>query len=389
AATVLPMLLVGALLLVSILFLGLSLFYQRQAHWILFLFLCLAASSLLLAEAWRDLFGYLYPFHLVRLYIVMGLSCLFSVLLPTYFLMYYRFQDVTLWVLLLMLVTIAVSFFSPYFDMKSTMMFGVSLLASFAINLRAYHHKRSGSGIGILIALFSFALLLIPAFRFAETGFALIVCFLLFTILLQLLRQFTRDKEKAALATQLENQLLRRTLQPHFLMNSLSLIGELLHQSPQQAETFIQALGREFRMLNEYADSPTIALVQELELCKNYLEIMSTRLQSVCQLHVDGDPSGIAIPPAILLTVLENAFSHNKYRQETRFDLLIVREKNMIKMTLKMPVASPRAHTGTGTGNQYIQQSLQEVFDGRASYTHEQRDSTWYAQIQIPPSTFA
>lgn len=385
-AILLPLLLTGALLLISILFSGLTLFYQRQAHWILFLFLSLVASGLLLVEVWRSLFAYLYPFHLIRLYLVQVLTWFFSILLPVYFLVYYRFQHVPLTAFVLMLTTVSVTFLSPYFDAKSTMMFGVALLSSFVINLIAYRHKKSGSKVGLFIVMISFGLFLIPVLRFAETGFALIVCFLQFTILWQLVQQFARDKEKAALATQLENQLLRRSLQPHFLMNSLSLVGELLHQSPQKAETFIQALGREFRMLNEYANSPRIALMQELELCQNYLEIMSVRLQKDCSLQIEGEATGIAIPPAILLTVLENAFSHNKYRQETQFDLHIVRDAQFVYITLQLPIVSPRVHLGTGTGNQYIRQSLHEVFDGRATYATEQRDEIWYARFQFPVS---
>ncbi|MFZ6780311.1 sensor histidine kinase [Undibacterium sp. Ji83W] len=381
---ILPLLLTGALLLVVLLFSGLTLFYQRHTHWILFLTLSLVASSLLMVESWRALVGYLYPFHLTRLYLVAGLTYLFSILLPLYFLVYFRFERLALIASSLAVLTAAVTFISPYFDSKSALMFGVALLASLLINFIAYKRQKKSSGMSLLVVIFSLVLFLTPAFHFAETGFALSLCFLLFTLLLQLLQQFARDKQKAALATQLENQLLRRSLQPHFLMNSLSLVSELLHQSPQQAEEFIQALGREFRMLNEYANHTSIALTQELELCQNYLEIMSTRLQKKCHLQIQGDPSAIIIPPAILLTVLENAFSHNKYRQETRFELHIHRDQKTIEIVMKIPVVSPKAHAGTGMGNHYIHQSLQEVFDGRASYVTEQLGDVWHARFQLP-----
>ncbi|MFZ6723075.1 histidine kinase [Undibacterium sp. Ji49W] len=381
---ILPLLLAGALLLVVLLFSGLTLFYQRHMHWVLFLILCLVASCLLVVEAWRGLFGYLYPFHLIRLYLVAGLTCLFSVLLPVYFLAYFRFKRLMLITGILAVLTVTTTFISPYFDHKSEVMFGVALVASLVICIIAYKRQKSASKRGLVVVICSLGLFLIPAFHFVETGFGLSVCFLLFSILLQLLRQFVHDRQKAALATQLENQLLRRSLQPHFLMNSLSLVGELLHQSPRQAEEFIQALGREFRMLNEYANHTQIALTQELELCQNYLEIMSARLQKKCTLQVEGDLSAISIPPAILLTVLENAFSHNKYRQETLFELHIHRSMESVGIAMKLPVVSPRAHTGTGTGTHYIQQSLQEVFDGRASYVTEQVGDFWHARFQLP-----
>ncbi|MFZ6735423.1 histidine kinase [Undibacterium sp. Ji42W] len=381
---ILPLILTGALLLVAVLFSGLTLFYQRHAHWIIFLILCLVASCLLIVESWRDLVGYLYPLHLSRLYLVAGLTWVFSVLLPLYFLFLFRYGRLWLVGCLLGLLTVAVTFISPYFDNKSVMMFGVALFSSLAINFIAYKKQKTASQICLVVVLCSIVLFLTPAFHFEETGFALSVCFLLFTLLLQLLQQLARDRKKAALATQLENQLLRRSLQPHFLMNSLSLVTELLHQSPQQAEEFIQALGREFRMLNEYANHTSIALSQELELCQNYLEIMSTRLQKKCSLLMQGNPSAINIPPAILLTVLENAFSHNKYRQEIQFELHIRRDQKSVEILIKIPLIGPRLHAGTGTGNQYITQSLQEFFNGRASYAGERLGDVWHARFQLP-----
>lgn len=381
---ILPLLLTGALLLVALLFAGLTLFYQRHAHWIIFLILCLVASSLLMIESWRDLVGYAYPFHITRLYLVTGLTWIFSVLLPLYFMVLFRFKHVWQIASTLALLTAGVTFISPYFDLKSLMMFAVALLTSLIINVIAYRRKENTSRISLAVVLCSLLLFLIPAFRFAETGFALSVCFVLLTLLLQLIQQFACDRQKAALATQLENQLLRRSLQPHFLMNSLSLVTELLHQSPQQAEEFIQALGREFRMLNEYASHASIALTQELDLCQNYLEIMSTRLQKKCYLQIQGDASSIMIPPAMLLTVLENAFSHNKYKQETRFELTIHRDQKSVKIIMNLPVVSPRKHVGTGTGHNYIRQSLQEVFDGRATYVTEQTGEIWQARFQLP-----
>jgi LytS/YehU family sensor histidine kinase len=258
------------------------------------------------------------------------------------------------------------------------------LMFSLVINVIAFLRTQSGSRSGLIVALCALGIFMAPTFQFSESGFALVVCILLPFILYQLVTQFSLDKSKAALATQLENQLLRKSLQPHFLMNSLSLIGELVHQSPTRAEKFIQALGSEFRMLNEYAHLRLISLMQELELCHNYLEIMSTRLQQHCVLKITGDPSDIEIPPAIFLTSLENAFSHNKYRQRVDFELKITKSSACATMELIIPVGSQREHVGTGTGSQYIRQSLDEVFEARVQYHASLQNNAWTIIVSIP-----
>ena len=151
-------------------------------------------------------------------------------------------------------------------------------------------------------------------------------------------------------------------------MNSLSLISELNEQSSQAAENFIVALGDGFRMLNEYAQQPSIALTQELALCHNYLAIMSTRLQQPCKLELIGETSAIIVPPATLLTALENAFSHNRYRQGATFRLQIERNSQTDILSLLLPAGETRPHAGTGIGERYIHSSLQAVFGKHAHY---------------------
>ena len=200
----------------------------------------------------------------------------------------------------------------------------------------------------------------------------------------RLLAQLLGERSKAARAQQLENQLLRKSMQPHFLMNSLSLISELHAQAPAAAEAFIEALGAELRMLNEFAQQPSIALAQELALCHNYLDIMATRLQQPCSLQVDGAAADIRVPPALLLTALENAFSHNRYRHGARFVLHSARLAQTQVLTLSLPQGAARPHAGSGLGEQYIRASLHAVFGDAARYASERHAAGWRLTFTLP-----
>lgn len=385
AGKVLPLMLAGALALVAVLFLALLLSYQRNAHWSVFFLLCLVASALLVVEAWRGVAGYAYDRHLTRLVAVQALTAAFGLLLPLYFLAAYRLPHKGAVMGALALAIAGVAGSSLHFDTRAAHIFSLAMLACIGINLVAWRRGVSGARTGLVVALGALALWLVPGTGFfAESGFALVVFLLLFAILGQLLRQFIRDRQKAMLASRLENQLLRKSLQPHFLMNSLSLVGELAHQSPAQAEQFVEALGREFRMLGEYASQVTIPLARELELCRNYLEIMAVRLQRCCVLHVSGEPGALVLPPAVLLTCLENAFSHNRYRDDLVFHLRIARGDGHATVALAMPLAEGRKHQGRSTGSNYIRHSLREAFAGQASYQGGQSDGMWHATFTVP-----
>ena len=385
AVKVLPLMLAGALALVALLFLALLVSYQRNARWGVFSALCAAASLLLVVEAWRGVAGYAYGHHLARLLVVQLLTAVFGLLLPLYFLVAYQLRRKLLGMSLLALVMAGIASSGMPFDAMAALIFSVALLASLGINVLAWRRGISGSRAGLAVAFAALALWLVPGTGFfSEAGFALVVFLLLFAILGQLLRRFILDREKAMLASRLEIQLLRKSLQPHFLMNSLSLVGELVHHSPAQAEQFIEALGREFRMLGDYASHVTIPLARELELCHNYLAIMGMRLQRSCVLQVRGEPGALCLPPAVLLTCLENAFSHNRYRDDLAFDFSIECGEGHATLALAMPLADGRKHQGSGTGSTYILNSLREAFAGMASFDCGQSDGMWRATIRVP-----
>lgn len=386
-----PLLLAGALGAIGLLFFGLAVLYQRRLHWMVFTALCLVAALLLVAESWRAFAGYAYHLHLLRLHTVNLLTWLFAALLPLYFFCAYRrwqrHRRRLAWPLAgaAMLAGVALAGALPaHFDSQCWLMFLAGLAGSLALNLAALWRRLPGSRSGTVIALASCAMFALAGRGFAEGGFALVVCFLLPPLSAQLLSQLLRERQRAARARQLENQLLRKNLQPHFLMNSLGLISELNQQSPQAADTFIEALGAGFRMLNDYAQQPSIALAQELALCHNYLAIMSTRLQQPCSLELEGDAGTVSVPPAVLLTALENAFSHNRYRHGAVFRLSVARQGQSQVLTLYLPVGVARPHAGTGMGERYIRASLSTVFGKRARYEAALLPQGWQLTLTLP-----
>lgn len=380
----LPIMLSGGLALVAVILLILSISIQRQTHWWIFCLLCVSASILLMAEVWRSLFGYAYPSHILRLYLILITAGIFSLLLPWYFLSLYQMRKILFWLMGITSVIVLLAFTPSSFDGKVYLTLFAVLIISLVINLLAFKRSAQASMTGLIIISLSLALILWQSFYFTEQGFALIVCLLLISLLYQLMQQFRYEKAKAAMAIQLENQLLHRSLQPHFLMNSLALINELIHQAPEKAEQFIQALATEFRLLNHYVRRPTISLLQELELCQNYLQMMNIRQQFTHALNIEGDAASIEIPPAVLLTLLENAFSHNKYQQAVQFNLKIDSQNTRIKLMLELPNAPARSHQGTGIGNLYIQQSLHQVFANKASCNVQELNNIWFVTIELP-----
>lgn len=379
----LTLLLCGALVMAGALVAVLGVTLGRYRHWLVFSLLALVTASLLVAESWRSLFGYLYPLHFLRLQVIWALALLFSALLPMYFLLLYRIAlPKYMWPVVALLF--ALNYFLPLSqDGKVLLLMVLGLLLSLLICTLA-RYRQHPAYLNLLILYLALGLCVYKGKYFAEQGFMWVVLLLLLPLLYQLIRQWLDDQRKAELALQLENQLLHKSLQPHFLMNCLTLVNELQRENPTQAERFIQALSEEFRLLNHYAGQPLISLAQEIHLCRNYLELMAIRLQQPHQLQVIGEYDDVYLPPASLLVLLENAFSHNKYAQAVGFVVELAFAKEKIAINVHLPLGSKRLHQGSGTGMAYLQKSMQYSYGNKAKVISSINEQCWLVCIELP-----
>lgn len=381
---VFTLLLCGALAMAAIMVAALGLALGQRTHWLVFGALALATACLLLVESWRSLFGYLYSAHYLRLQLIWFFALLFSVLLPAYFMLLYRFSLPKPGCYAL-IAGFAASYFLPFSqDGKVLLLMEISLLLCLFFSIAAVYRQRPGSHLGLGIVLVVSGLFAYQYWHFAEQGFVWIVLLLMLSLLYQLVNQWVHDQHKAELALQLENQLLHKSLQPHFLMNCLELVNELQRENPAQAEHFIQSLAEEFRLLTQYANQSLIPFEQELHLCRNYLQLMTIRLQQPHQLEITGDHKNLRLPPAALLVLLENAFSHNKYETGQVFLVSLQPKKETMVINVNLPMGNKRAHQGSGTGTAHLQQSLHRCFSGKAKLSSAIENNHWLVSIELP-----
>src|SRR5262249_30663935 len=111
-------------------------------------------------------------------------------------------------------------------------------------------------------------------------------------------------------AARLELELLKKNIQPHFLLNTLATILETIEQEPKTAAALVEALAGEFRILSRVAGEKLIPLGQELELCRAHLRVMSLRRGVTCAIAAAGVDERALVPPALFHTLVENGLTH-------------------------------------------------------------------------------
>ncbi|MEM8932132.1 MAG: histidine kinase [Acidobacteriota bacterium] len=370
---------------------------RSRSHLWLGLLAC-ASGALVIVESLRALVGYTYDLHIWRLSLITALAWAINALLLAFVTGRYplsgrrRFLLVTHGILLASLAL-------PSYDAKSAGLFLVGLSASFGWTVRAV--RRGWSDAGYAIAGLALCLLVgvwqQQAFLDYFLFFTLsLLC--LFLLVSHILADGRERREHAATelrSARLEIELLRRHLQPHFLMNTLTALAEWFEEEPEVASAMVEDLGRELRILADVSKQSSIPLGQELALCRSHLAVMARRRDEVLGLDAEGVDETASIPPAVFHTLLENALTHNAYRGEpASFRLREDRRDGTRVLTFDAP-HRPRAGTDDpstvreGTGLRYVRARLRESYGDRFTFddgptTAADSRPVWRTVIRLP-----
>lgn len=161
------------------------------------------------------------------------------------------------------------------------------------------------------------------AFRWAEvlrvTGFAVLISAVMATLHILVGRlkagiaaqaievQKLRELEAQARLTSLQGKV-----NPHFLFNTLNTMLSLVHTSPDTVEGLILRLSELYRTQLKLPDTGRIALSEELDLIRRYLEIEQIRLGGRLAFTVEAplEAAAVCLPPLLVEPLVENAVKH-------------------------------------------------------------------------------
>lgn len=113
--------------------------------------------------------------------------------------------------------------------------------------------------------------------------------------------------------TEAQMAALQAQVEPHFLFNTLALIGRLIETDPPEAAKVHAHLISYLRSsLPQMRSSGGATLGKQLELSRAYLAIMQARMKERLQVRFDVPDflSTSPFPPMMLQTLIENAIKH-------------------------------------------------------------------------------
>lgn len=138
----------------------------------------------------------------------------------------------------------------------------------------------------------------------------------------QIYEQNRKLTEARSRALQAHYDTLEAQLNPHFLYNTLSVIGMTgLIQGSKDVSAMCSELAALLRYSLSYSGQ-SVKMAQEIENGKSYLYIMKLRYEEKleCQWETDPDLDGFYVPKLILQPLIENCFQHGFRQKGSKVD---------------------------------------------------------------------
>ncbi len=130
-------------------------------------------------------------------------------------------------------------------------------------------------------------------------------------------RQSAEESKRRAWQSEIELRNLRASLTPHLLFNCLAAVRGIVRTDPERARAFIDRLSRFLRDSTNAQSRRTVPLLDEWQLCEDFLDLQSMRYERDLPRLVDieGPAYHARVPPMMLLNLVENAVKHGEISQ--------------------------------------------------------------------------
>ncbi len=377
----------GIIFLVGLFYLLVFAVDDRRTDTLLFALLCLSVAAMIVAESWRDLFGYAYHKHALRLQSVLALTAMTCFLLVVFLASRFFPGEKLRW-LLLALVGLAAGFAaSRTFDGRAmAMMFGTLVLALLLL-ARAVLYGKPGSRLALAGISLVFGLMVWKRYGFMDRyffmAFGLLLLGLTIAQALELRARSRARREAMLTAARLEIELLKKNIQPHFLLNTLTSLIEWLEEAPATGVRLLHALADELRLLGQISNRQEISMEQELALCRSHLAVMGYRRDCRFSLETKGVDPAQTVPPALFHTLVENGVSHHGGAADHRLRLEMESLPTGRRFTFTAPTLEASPALAEGTGLRYIKARLRERYPGRWTFRHGPIPGAWQTIIEI------
>ena len=200
-----------------------------------------------------------------------------------------------------------------------------------------------------------------------------------------------RAAQAAAQAARAQLAALRAQLHPHFLVNALHTVVQLIPLDPARAAEAAELVASLLRTTVE-EDRDEVPLDDEWSFVSRYLEVEHIRFGDRLRVRAEVDPDLLdeRIPSFALQTLVENAVRHGAAPRVAPTEIAVTAAGTDAELTLSVrntgdgPPPQP-ADDGTGTGLSRLRERLALLYGDAAHLTSDAREDGGYEAVLVIP----
>lgn len=185
------------------------------------------------------------------------------------------------------------------------------------------------------------------------------------------------------MTAQLEYNILRSQVSPHFLFNSLNILYSLSYIDAEKSREFTLSLSQMYRYIVAHHHSKTVTVDDEMEFLQSYVDVLKTMYNDSLNVNIiiRGKYNRNIIVPYSLQLMMENVIKHNVIDEDRPMNVEITVDQDGISMVNDIIPKIQKRTTGgnTGIGLKY----LNELYSSNGGTCKVERDEKRF-KITIP-----
>jgi two-component system, LytTR family, sensor kinase len=196
---------------------------------------------------------------------------------------------------------------------------------------------------------------------------------------------------------EMELELIKSQISPHFLFNTLNNIDVLIEKDAVQASGYLNKLSDILRFMLYETKTQQIPLAKELGYIEKYIELQRIRTSNpqAIQYSVQGQTGQLMVEPMLFIPFIENAFKHADKRVDKAIRIRFVLEPERIIFDFQNRYdavaaenAGNRDNPGNptghgGLGNSLIRKRLMLLYPDRHTLDIDMRNELYKATLTI------
>lgn len=197
----------------------------------------------------------------------------------------------------------------------------------------------------------------------------------------QLTLEFTKK------LTEMELQLLKSQLNPHFYFNTLHNLYGLAMIAPKKAPDAILKLSDIMEYVIYDCRHDKVPVTKELRFINSYIELEKLRYDDTARinLQISGDSEGKQISPMLLIQFIENAFKHGleEYKNNSYLKINITIENGNLRYESVNSIAKTTPASNGGVGLSNVRKRLNIIYPSKHKLHIHSDNSEYKVQLTL------